>query len=147
VFFSANYSPSNWKNSPLNMHNNINLLKDVSYNEIFLSSNKELIHYQLAMVRKIVEEVNPFENVYFEICNEPYWLKGIPEVDSSIHEQLVTPAIYKWQKKIALTVNETEQKLPKKHLIAQNFANTYLKIKNLDTNVSLLWLSSKNSNR
>jgi hypothetical protein len=138
VFFSANYSPSNWKNSPLNMHNNINLLKDVSYNEIFLSSNKELIHYQLAMVRKIVEEVNPFENVYFEICNEPYWLKGIPEVDSSIHEQLVTPAIYKWQKKIALTVNETEQKLPKKHLIAQNFANTYLKIKNLDTNVSIL---------
>jgi hypothetical protein len=41
-------------------------------------------------------------------------------------------------KKIALTVKETEQKLPKKHLIAQNFANTYLKIKNLDSNVSIL---------
>jgi hypothetical protein len=100
VFFSANYSPSNWKNSPLNRHNNINLEKDVPYNEIFLSSNKKLIDYQLAMVRKIVKEVNAFDNVYFEICNEPYWLKGIPEVDSSIHEQQVTPEIYEWQKKL-----------------------------------------------
>lgn len=138
VFFSANYSQSNWKNSPLNQHNNINLSKNVPYNEIFLLSNKELIDYQLAMVRKIVEEVNAFDNVYFEICNEPYWLKGIPEVDSSIHEQQVTPEIYEWQKKIALKVKETEQKLPKKHLIAQNFANAYLKIKNLDSNVSIL---------
>lgn len=138
VFFSANYSTSNWKNSPLNRHNNINLEEDVPYNGIFLSSNKELVHYQMAMVQKIVEEVNVFDNVYFEICNEPYWLKGIPEVDSSIHEQQVTPEIYEWQKKIALTVKETEQKLPKKHLIAQNFANTYLKIKNLDSNVSIL---------
>ena len=138
VFFSANYSLSNWKYSPLYGHNNINHSKDVPYNEIFLPSNKELINYQLAMVRKIVEEVNPFDNVYFEICNEPYWLKGIPEVDLSIHEQQVTPEIYEWQKKIALTVKKVEQKLPKKHLIAQNFANTYLKIKNLDSNVSIL---------
>lgn len=138
VFFSANYSPSNWRNSPLNLHNNVNLSKEIPYNEIFLPSNRELIRYQLAMVRKIVQEVNAFDNVYFEICNEPYWLKGIPEVDSSIHEQQVTPGIYEWQEKIALTVNETEKKLPKKHLIAQNFANTYLKIRNLDSNVSIL---------
>jgi len=138
VFFSANYSPTNWKNSPLNRHNNVNLKKAVPYNEIFFSSNNELVRYQMAMVRKIVEEVNAFDNVYFEICNEPYWLKGIPEVDSSIHEQQVTPEIYEWQEKIAFTVKETEKNLPKKHLIAQNFANTYLKITNLDSNVSIL---------
>ena len=138
VFFSANYSPSNWKNSPLNRHNNVNLENGVPYNEIFFSSNNELVRYQMAMVRKIVKDVNAFDNVYFEICNEPYWLKGIPEVDSSIHEQQVTPEIYEWQKKIAFTVKETEKNLPKKHLIAQNFANTYLKITNLDSNVSIL---------
>lgn len=138
VFFSANYSPSNWRNSPLNRRNNINLTKSIPYNEIYRPVYKNLIHYQMAMVRKIVQEVNGFDNVYFEICNEPYWLKGIPEVDSSIHKQEVTPEIYQWQQNIALTVKETEQRLPKKHLIAQNFANTYLKITNLDTNVSVL---------
>ena len=138
VFFSANYSPSNWRNSPLNRRNNINLTKSIPYNEIYRPVYKNLIHYQMAMVRKIVQEVNEFDNVYFEICNEPYWLKGIPEVDSSIHKQEVTPEIYQWQQNIALTVKETEQRLPKKHLIAQNFANTYLKITNLDTNVSVL---------
>lgn len=138
VFFSANYSPSNWKNSPLNRHNNINLTEDIPYNEIHLSSHKNLIRYQLAMVKKIVEEVNAFDNVYFEICNEPYWLKGIPEVDSSIHGQQVTPKIYEWQRNIALAVKETEQQLPKQHLVAQNFANTYLKVANLDSNVAIL---------
>jgi len=138
AFFSANYSPSNWRNSPLNRHNNINLKEDIPYNKIYRSDYKNLIHYQLAMVRKIVQEVNEFDNVYFEICNEPYWLKGIPEVDSSIHEQQVTPEIYQWQRNIAFAVKETEQRLAKKHLIAQNFANTYLKITNLDTNVSIL---------
>ena len=138
VFFSANYGPANWRNSPLNMHNNINLKREVPYNEIYFSSNKGLIRYQLAMVRKLVEELNEFDNIYYEICNEPYWLKGIPEVDSSIHEQQVTHEIYEWQKNIASAVKETEKALPKKHLIAQNFANNYLKIENPDGAVSIL---------
>jgi hypothetical protein len=138
VLFSANYSPFNWMNSPFNRHNNINLTEDIPYNAIYLSANKNLIRYQLAMVKKIVEEVNAFDNVYFEICNEPYWLKGIPEVDPSIHKQQVTPEMYKWQQGIALAVTQTEQHLSKKHLIAQNFANTYMKIENMDSAVSIL---------
>jgi len=138
VFFSANYGPANWRNSPLNRHNNINLKREVPYNEIYFSSNQELIRYQLGMVRKLVEELNEFDNVYYEICNEPYWLKGIPEVDSSIHAQQVTPEIYAWQKNIASAVKEVEKRLPKKQLIAQNFANNYLKIENPDSAVSIL---------
>ncbi|WPU93586.1 hypothetical protein SNE25_30165 [Mucilaginibacter sabulilitoris] len=138
VLFSANYSPSNWMNSPLNQQNNVNQTEDVPYNQVYLSSYKKLAAYQLTMVSKIVDELNPFDNVYYEICNEPYWLKGIPEVDPSVHEQQVTPEIYKWQHAIAVRITQTEQKLPKKHLIAQNFANTYMKVENMDNVVSIL---------
>ncbi len=138
VFFSANYGTSNWKLSPLHKENNINLTRDVPYNEIYSPANKDLIRYELAMAQKIVEEVNEFDNVYFEICNEPYWLKGIPEVEPSIKEQQVTDSIYEWQKNIAGTVKQTERGLSKKHLIAQNFANYYLKIEKPDSNVSIL---------
>jgi len=138
VFFSANYGPSNWKHSPLQKDNNINLTRDIAYNEIYFSENRDLIRYQLAMVRKIVKALNEFDNVYFEICNEPYWLKGIPEVEPSVKEQQMSDSIYEWEKNIALAVKETEYALQKKHLVAQNFANTYLKIKNPDSNVSIL---------
>lgn len=138
VLFSANYSPFNWMNSPLNRHNNINLTEDIPYNEVYLSANKNLIRYQLAMVKKIAAEVNAFDNVYFEICNEPYWLKGIPEVDPTIHEQQVTPEMYEWQENIALEIKQTEKRLSKKHLIAQNFANTYMKVNSIGNAVSIL---------
>lgn len=138
VFFSANYKPAYWMNSPLNSHNNINHTEAVSYNEVYHAANKKLIRYQLAVVGKIVREVNEFDNVYFELCNEPYWLKGIPEVDTSIHGQEVTPEIYSWQHDIAVTIKKTERNLAKKHLIAQNFANTYLKITDPDPDVSVL---------
>ena len=138
VFFSANYGSGTWKNSPLHHDNNINNIDEVAYNEVYLLKNKELINRQLAMVRKIVEEMNNFDNIYFEICNEPYWLKGIPEVEPTIKTQQFLLEIDEWQKLISSVIKETENNLPKRHLIAQNFANKYFKIEKLDTAVSVL---------
>jgi len=130
VFFSANYGTATWKNSPLYFGNNINLKDSVPYNEIFLPKHEALIKRQLDMVRKIVAELNVHDNVYYELCNEPYWLKGIPEVEPEIKTQQFPPEVEAWQQLIARAVVETESKLPKKHLIAQNFANVYLRIEN-----------------
>ena len=138
VFFSANYGPVTWKNSPLNSINNINVTDTVAYNEFHLLKNKKLIDRQLAMVQKIVEETNGFDNIYFEICNEPYWLKGIPEVEPSIKVQQFLPEVDEWQQLIAAEIKSTEKKLPKQHLIAQNFANKYLKIQQLGTAIGIL---------
>ena len=137
VFFSANYGPVTWKNSPLNIANNINNIGDVAYNETHLLKNKDLIDRQLSMVRKIVEEMNGFDNIYFEICNEPYWIKGIPEVEPSIKAQQFLPETDEWQKIISSAIKTTEQHLPKKHLIAQNFANKYFKIEKPDSAVAI----------
>lgn len=64
---------------------------------------------------------NEFDNVYFEICNEPYF--GGVTLD--------------WQKKVAEAIAAVEKGLPNKHLIAQNIANGSARIENPDPNVSV----------
>lgn len=138
VLFTANYTPGNWLNSPLNAKNNINNIGEIPYNEFHLLKHESLISQQIKMVRKIVSELNEFDNVYYETCNEPYWMKGIPRIESSIKEQQFLPEIEEWQNLIIQQIVETERELPKKHLIAQNIANTYYKVQDLNPAVSLL---------
>lgn len=139
VLFTANYSPALWLNSPLNPRNNNNATgTDIPYNEIHLPQHTRLRAQQEVLVEKIVREVNAFDNLYFEICNEPYWLKGIPSENSLIKEQQFLPEIDQWQHDIGQVIRRTEHTLPKKHLIAQNIANTYKKVDTVDQAVSIL---------
>ncbi|MGH7973781.1 MAG: hypothetical protein ACREIC_34120, partial [Limisphaerales bacterium] len=80
-----------------------------------------LLAIQDTMVRKIVTELRDFDNVYYEICNEPYF-GG------------VTIA---WQNHIAETIKSTEAAFPVKHLIAQNISNGSRKIENSNPSVSI----------
>ena len=72
-------------------------------------------------MRRAVAELNGFDNVYFEICNEPYF--GGVTLD--------------WQKRIAKEIAATEKDLPDKHLIAQNIANGSAKVEHPDPLVSV----------
>ncbi len=113
VMFCTFYDDSMWKLSPLNASNNINGVGDVPKNEVFTLKDEKLTAVQDAMVRKIVQELNGFDNVYFEICNEPYERGGqtIP-----------------WQDRVAQVIVDTEKPLPCKHIIAQNLRwRPYLK--------------------
>ena len=138
VLFTANYTTQNWKNSPLHARNNINHIGEIPYNEFHLLKHEAVIGRQLQMVRKIVQELNEFDNVYFEICNEPYWMKGIPRIETSIKEQQFLPEIDDWQNRIVREIVETERELPNKHLIALNIANTYYKVQTFNPEVSVL---------
>src|SRR5690606_23602013 len=66
-----------------------------------------LLAVQKAMVRKIVEELNGYDNLYYEICNEPYF-GGVTR---------------EWQQEIVRTIASTEQNLKFRHLISENVAN------------------------
>jgi hypothetical protein len=72
-------------------------------------------------VRRVVEVLKDFDNVYFEICNEPYF-GGVTEA---------------WQNRIASVIVETESEFENKHLIAQNMANKSKKIENTNPHVSI----------
>ncbi|MHC4496798.1 MAG: heparinase II/III family protein, partial [Planctomycetota bacterium] len=105
VMFSPFYDDSMWKLSPLNAANNINGVGRIRRHDVFTMKDRKLTAVQKAMVRKIVEELNGFDNLYYEICNEPYERGGQTEA---------------WQEHIAEVITETEAGLPNKHLIAQN---------------------------
>ena len=121
VFFCPLYEDELWAISPLNVKNNVNGVGDCKRDEVFTLKHPDLLKRQLAFVAKAVQELNEFDNLYFEICNEPYF--GGVTLD--------------WQARVADTIVAAEKPLPKKHLIAQNIANNSQEIKSPDPRVSI----------
>jgi hypothetical protein len=121
--FCPMYDENLWKACPMNARNNVNGVGACGPNDPHtLDRSAGLLPYQEAFVRKIVTECNAFDNLYYEICNEPYF--GGVTLD--------------WQARIAAVIVETEKGLPRKHLIAQNIANGAQKVEKPDPNVSIL---------
>jgi hypothetical protein len=96
-----------WEISPWNMRNNINRIGDVAGGDALSLKNAKLLAVQEAMVRKVVTELRDFDNVYYEICNEPY-LGDVPD---------------DWQRHIAQVIAQTDHLLGTQHLLAQEFAD------------------------
>ena len=107
VLFCPLYEDSMWNASPMNIRNNTNGIGDVARTDVLALKDARLTEVQDAMVRKIVSELRSFDNLYYEICNEPYF-------------QGVTPA---WQEHISKVIEAAEAGSPKKHLVAHNWAN------------------------
>ena len=131
VLFTVLYSEGKWETNPLNSRNNINNVGHGHYNDYTFIREPLLLERQKQLVNKLVRELNDFDNVYFEICNEPYWAKGVPKGNPEVKGQHFLPEVNAWQAAIAEAIIDTEKKLSKKHLIAQNFANGYYKIDTL----------------
>jgi len=122
--FSNIYDTIQWKLSPLNFTNNINNLAPIrDHKEILSLKHPEIIKIQEQMVEKILSELNDFDNLYYEICNEPYFGDLL--------------ALDTWEKHMTEFTHKTESKLGKKHLISNNIANGSEKIENLNNGVSI----------
>jgi len=110
--FSNFYDTIQWKLSPLNMRNNINGIGNIQdQKEILSLRHPEIIDIQEKMVRKIISELKDFDNLYYEICNEPYFGD--------------TLALKEWEKHMTGIVVEAEKDFSSKHLISNNIANFY----------------------
>jgi hypothetical protein len=121
VLFCTYYGDAQWNRSPLNTINNINSVGKVERTNVLSLKEEPLTNVQVEMVRKIVLELNGYDNLYYEICNEPYF-GGVT---------------LEWQKYISDVIKKTENTLAKQHLIAQNIANNSKKIENPDENISI----------
>ncbi len=121
--FSVFYEEKQWQFSPWHPNNNVNGAGHHALNEIYtLDQSGELLAVQEAMVRKFVAELNEFDNLYFEIINEPYWGGVTAE----------------WQAHIAELIVAEEAALPKRHLISQNIGNGAEEVKEPHPAVSIL---------
>lgn len=122
VLFCPFYDESLWAVNPMNARNNVNGVGKMPREEVYTLKHPEMLARHLAFVRKSVTELHGFDNVYFEICNEPYF-GGVT---------------LEWQAKVAAAIVETEAALGgPKHLIAQNIANGREKVKDPNPAVGL----------
>ena len=122
VLFCTYYNDFMWQASPLHASNNINRTPDISRTEVLTLKHPDLLKHQDLFVQKIVKELNDFDNVTYEICNEPYF--GGPTLE--------------WQRHIAQLIRDTEKSLAQPHLIAQNIQNYAQAVLEPDPNVSIL---------
>jgi hypothetical protein len=119
--FTPMYEDNLWKANPMNDANNINGVGKVPANEVYTTTHPGLLAAQEAVVRKIVTELREFDNLYYEVCNEPYF--GGVTTD--------------WHDRIIAVIVEAEKTFPARHLISYNVANGHAKIERPNPAVSI----------
>ena len=150
TFFSSIYNEDNWKYCPFYAENNINNTDRIERIFVHTLRNGNLFKYQEAMVRKIARELNKYDNVIYEIQNEPW---SDQEGQLLLLNKTVIPKekqkwftktnqasglALEWQSTMASIVKDEESKLHKKHLVAQNFCNYGQPISEVDENVDIM---------
>jgi len=122
--FCPMYEEAMWNVCPMNAKNNGNGLGAIGRNDVLtLDKSGRLLAVQEAMVRKIAEELRDFDNVTFEICNEPYATK--PRVPED------------WQRHMTDVLADAMKGWPQPFLISWNIANKSATVTNPHPAVSL----------
>jgi len=105
----------------MNTANNVNGVGECAREEVYTLKQKDLLAVHVAMTRKVVNELRDFDNLYYEVCNEPYF-GGVTR---------------EWQDKIAQAIVDAEKDFPAKHLISMNVANGRAKVDKPNPAVSI----------
>ncbi len=119
--FTPMYTDDLWNANPMNAPNNVNGIGKCVRTEVYTLKHKDLLGVQEALARKIVRELKDFGNLYYEICNEPYF-GGVT---------------MEWQHHIIAAIVDEEKDFPSKHLISLNVANGAAKVENPHPAVSI----------
>ncbi|HLF95061.1 MAG TPA: cellulase family glycosylhydrolase, partial [Planctomycetota bacterium] len=105
--FCPYYGDSMWNLSPLKSSNNVNGVGNLAATQVNTLNNGNVLAVQDAMVQKIVAELKTYDNVYYEVCNEPYF-GGVT---------------MEWQNHVVDVIAAAESSFAAKHLISMNWAN------------------------
>lgn len=143
TLFSSHYTAENWAISPF-------YTPALDRRLLHTLDNGPILAHQERLVRKLVRELNPFDNLIYEIQNEP-WSDRTVTVDA-INPYLPEPALstfpnavdladdasLAWQARVASWIAQEESSLPNRHLIAQNYANFRYPVHHLVPGVSIV---------
>ncbi|MFZ5831226.1 MAG: DUF6298 domain-containing protein [Planctomycetota bacterium] len=102
------FSPDAWEHHPFHPANNVNGINgdldgDGRGLEVHTARSREITELQKAYVRKVIDTVNPFDNVLYEISNENH------------------PPSTEWQYDMIRFIQEVEQSKPKQHPVGMTF--------------------------
>lgn len=143
-----------WDIQPWNPKNNITIREQINKDDVQTLNNGMVIKYQENFIRKIVKELNEFDNVIYEIQNEPWADHAVQVTIKSEYNsrqdflqegaewrnkaEVADKASLDWQKRVAEFIVDQERQSGRMHLIAQNYSNFYFPVDEVDPNVSIL---------
>jgi hypothetical protein len=102
--------------NPLREGNNLQNVGSLKWQEYLSQRDRRLFERQVAFARKIVQETSRYDNIYYEICNEPGG--GFPS-EPTLAE------VDAWQEAIANVLREEMRSLNCPHLLAGQNAFSY----------------------
>ena len=110
-FFCTYYDDSQWQAGPFKPGNNVQYYGPDNRRDCLRLVDANLLAVQQAAMQRIVQELNRFDNIYFEIQNEPYWNEpdGADDQEVAFHNTMLA------------TIRAAEAGLPNRHLVAHNF--------------------------
>lgn len=114
TLFCTYYNDRMWKLSP-------HYDPAIPHTETLTLKHSKLTEAQFTFARKIVTELKEFDNIFYELVNEPYFASVTPE----------------FQARLSQTIVDTESALGVKHLIAQNIANHQKLVENPGPRIDL----------
>lgn len=135
TLFCSTYSAVQWEIHPFNPSNQVNGGALHDWKRLNTPENNGLVQTQEALTRRIVRELAPFDNVLYEIQNEP-WADS-PEVADVLNPYIRGAQQRQWpnsvdraprsslafQQQVAAWIRDEEKGLGVRHLVAQNWSN------------------------
>ena len=114
--FSNTYADDVWALNPLRAANNIQHVGKGDWEEYISLKDPELVKVQSRYARKIIEETSGYDNVYYEICNEP---------GGGIAGHVTSADVDAWQSAMAKVMRDEMKRLNRPHLLSGQQAFTY----------------------
>jgi hypothetical protein len=114
--FSNTYADDVWALNPLRDKNNLQGVGSVEWPEYLSLRNHTLFQRQTAFTRKVVQETSRYDNVYYEICNEP---------GGNVTGHASAAEVDAWQQAIATTLREELRQMGRPHLLMGQNAFSY----------------------
>ena len=109
----------NWEYMPMNPKNNINETTAIGPHQYMTLANGNILGHQKRYVRKLVSELNRYDNLIINIANEPWFAnQEHPGFSSPARDE--TKA---WIREVSNWIVEEERELPKQHLLSIDYCN------------------------
>lgn len=108
TLFSHTYNDLIWGLNPLRARNNRQGVGAVEWPEYDSLRDRALVARQTAFARKVVQETCEFDNVYYEVCNEP--AGGIPR-------HVTAAEVDAWLREMTRVVRDELRKRGRHHLV------------------------------
>ena len=137
TLLSNTYSDAVWALNPLRAENNRQGIGKVHFLDYNSLRDPALAERQMAYARKIIQETAQYDNVYYEICNEP---------GGGFEGHATVADVNAWQAEVSRVVREEMRRLGSTHLIfgQETFTWSPKFIQTMDLSFRAPWLDAVN---